>query len=110
MQARLEARLAQAAFAEQPAAGAADTAQLVVPVPGRQAVQTLVGGAAGAYLRLGEALMAVPAHPDRDAAGAAQVRRRAAVQCEHCLCVLSTDGPCQIRRPVDGMQILKYKV
>lgn len=31
------------------------------------------GGLAGAYLRLGEALLATPGHPDRDAAGAAQV-------------------------------------
>ena len=73
MQAQEDARLAAAAYATQPAAGAADAARLLVPVPGRAAVQALVGGAAGAYLRLGEALMALPGHPDRDAAGAAQV-------------------------------------
>lgn len=77
MQAREDARLAEAAFAAQPAAGAANAAQLLVPVPGREAVQTLVGGAAGAYLRLGEALMAVPGHPDRDIASAAQVGLKA---------------------------------
>ena len=89
MQAREDARLAAAAFAAQPAAGAADAAQLLVPVSGRGAVTTLVGGAAGAYLRLGEALMAVPGHADRDAAGAAQVclNARNAV-CEHSHLVL----------------------
>ena len=77
MQAREDARLAAAAYAAQPAAGAADAARLLVPVPGRAAVQALVGGAAGAYLRLGEALMALPGHPDCDAAGAAQVASHA---------------------------------
>ena len=77
MQAREDARLAGAAFAAQPAAGAAAAAQLLLPVPGREAVLVLVGGAAGAYLRLGEALLALPGHPDRDVAGAAQVSLRA---------------------------------
>lgn len=73
LQAREDARLAVAAYAAQHAQGPAQSHKL--PGPG-----TLGGlergqkeGLAGAYLRLGEALLATPGHPDRDAAGAAQV-------------------------------------
>ncbi|KAK9836972.1 hypothetical protein WJX81_003624 [Elliptochloris bilobata] len=76
--AREDACLAIAAFEAQPGASSADAAQLLVSVPAKELVQTLVGGPAGAYLRLGEALLAAQGHPDRDAAGAAQGRAPAA--------------------------------
>ena len=101
MQAREDARLAAATYAAQPAAGAADAARLLVPVLGRMAVQMLVGGAAGAHLRLGEALMALPGHPDRDAAGAAQVGPHGQ-QCHVCQRCLRRQWLAQGRVPYIG--------
>jgi hypothetical protein len=72
-QARSDARLAIAAHAAQPASSPEDGLRPASADAEWAASGGLAGGAAGAYLRLGEALMAEADHPHRDAAGAAEV-------------------------------------
>jgi hypothetical protein len=73
-QAREDARLAIAAHAAQPASSLEDCLRPASADAEWAAAGGLAAGAAGAYLRLGEALMAEADHPHRDAAGAAEVR------------------------------------